>query len=450
LKIPTQGILSAVGNRNKWASFNNPAFKGRLEFSEVDNQYHPFVGPEVPSVPLFPALSPISEMPRKKNNNNVKTTYKPLSKRGAVKLATPRPGSAANLLRGLSLSTRNKGAGVNPMNMAFPSTGSTQQGGFQIVEREEFVADIPGSVGFSTTQFPVNPGQALTFPWLAKIAALYEKYEFLALEFVYRPEVSGFATQGQTGKVVLNFDFDASDPPPGTRQQAEDTQPVASAMPYEDIMLRVNPNDMRDELRYHYVRSAGLPINSDIKTYDVGNFYVSTIGEANTTTIGELWVRYRVALRIPILTSTTVAPTNNSVTYVEQIAGQLAAATGVDVQMTWDTIHTNPLLITGLGAGAFVFPAGNYYASINIIGVSSIASNITEARLSFVNHTAGDTNLCRVHKMTVVNVGFNVYPTTLTGIFFTSNGTDVFRINCEYVYGAGTINIIGSMSIVLI
>jgi len=122
----------------------------------------------------------------KRKNKNPQNQQRPLS-------VVTRSGNTLTVQRPLTLKTST-------------SAATTRRG--QIIEEDEYIADIVGSTAFATTAYPVNPGQSNTFPWANKIASLYEKYDFERLEFYYRREVSEFATNGQAGKVMLSFDYD--------------------------------------------------------------------------------------------------------------------------------------------------------------------------------------------------------------------------------------------------
>ncbi len=55
---------------------------------------------------------------------------------------------------------------INPSGVGRPST-SVLTRKERVVEEDEFIANIAGSVAFSVIQYPINPGQATTFPWLS-------------------------------------------------------------------------------------------------------------------------------------------------------------------------------------------------------------------------------------------------------------------------------------------
>jgi len=228
---------------------------------------------------------------------------------------------------------------------------------------DEFIEDILGSTtygeGALTTakQFAVNPGQAAVFPWLAQIAARYEKYVFTMLEFYYKHEVSQFATAGTTGKVIYSFDYDAADAPPTSKQQQMDSDPHSDKMPCEDFVLRV---DCREAFGNgpKYVRPGNLPGGADVKTYDCGLLNVGCSGTTdNTTKLGELHVRYAGYFEKPVLESTSSVPVNNQVSIFTDTAQTLS--TGVSTTLLLPNASFNGLSAVNT-SGSIVLPAGNY------------------------------------------------------------------------------------------
>jgi len=180
-------------------------------------------------------------------------------------------------------------AGPNrgPRGNQFPSGSSS---GRQIkmtedVVGDEYITNIAGSSGFATTKFSVNPGLAATFPEGSVKASLFTEWRMKSCQFYYRPAVSGFATQGQSGRVVLSMDYNAANATPTTQQQVE-VMPHRDGMPFENIEL---PLDARyvNRADSKYIRVGALGISEDVKTYDGGNLWVSTYGQTNTTQVGE-------------------------------------------------------------------------------------------------------------------------------------------------------------------
>lgn len=190
-------------------------------------------------------------------------------------------------------------AGRGPTNNF---SGYGNKASMPIWERE-YIAEIQPTAepAFSLQQFPVNPGQAAAFPWLAKIAQCFEKYEFEFLRFIYKREVSEFATNGVTGKVIMSFDSDATDAAPTTKQMMLDTDPHADGMPCESFFMDIPRSILKKFNDAHFVRPGAQPANTDLKTYDIGTLNVACQGTAANTVVGELHVEYALRLRVPVL-----------------------------------------------------------------------------------------------------------------------------------------------------
>jgi hypothetical protein len=233
--------------------------------------------------------------------------------------------------------------------------GTTNRANF-VIEEDEYIAEVTpaNEPAFNVVQYPVNPGQVSMFPWLSTIAKNFEKYCFEYLEFYYKREVSEFATNGQTGKVIYSFDTDASDPAPFGKQEMEATDPHEDALPSENFRLPI-PKKMLLPLLSdaHFVRPGALPANTDLKTYDVGTLNVATQATAANTATGELHVRYRVRLMIPVLPP---GGSQGSAILV-QGGGSLAAATPfgsvptVTGSITLAAAATNVLSISNVQIG---------------------------------------------------------------------------------------------------
>jgi len=256
----------------------------------------------------------------------------------------------------------------------FMVSGATTRRAQTICEDEYIGEVIATSTGYANVQYAVNPGQATTFPWGSKIAALYEEYDFSYLEFYYKREVSEHATLGTTGKVILSFDYDASDIAPTTKQQVEDTVPHMDGMPSTpEIRLRLDCARMRKNIA-KYVRPGALPANTDIKTYDVGNLNVSTYGlAASSGTLGELRVRYCCKFSEPVLAasqvvggvahfSSLVSTTTNNLAGMALQAGYTPTLGGITAAGNTVTfpanIPGNYLLVLAIQAGTSVSAIG--------------------------------------------------------------------------------------------
>jgi hypothetical protein len=336
--------------------------------------------------------------------------------------------------------------------------GTSQRNGFnrnaqsKTVTKDEWVADIAGTVGFTTTQFAVNPGQKATFPWLAPEALQWEKYEFLKLEFYLKPEVTQYTTNANSGKIIISFDSDASDPPPLNKQEAEDVMPTADGMPYQTITLNIPKFILNSHLDSFYVRPGNLPGGSDIKTYDLGNLFISTIGQgAPVATMAELRVRYTCKLMIPILENTAAAPQNNQVTFLVDSAAALTSATPYQPLLAGAASTASPVT-NGLNVvntvGSIVPPPGNYLMQISS-GFYSSAAVFSECFLNVLknaviqNPMGGSGHTAEYYS----SAALNGYIMLNTSQFISCNGTDAITLSLEAFFGSGTANVTTTLTL---
>jgi len=337
--------------------------------------------------------------------------------------------------------------------------GNSQRMGFnrntasKTVTKDEYIGDIAGTVDFTVSQFSVNPGQGATFPWLSIEAKQWEKYQFDKLEFYLKPEVTQYTANANSGKVILSFDSDASDAPPSNKQEAEDVMPMADGMSYQTVNLNIPKFILNSHHDAFFVRPGNLPGGADIKTYDLGNLFVSTIGQgAAVPNMMELRVRYTCTLMIPILENTVSAPQNNQVTFLVD-ANQDITANSAYTPLFAQAASTAFPVTNGLNiasdAGHFTPPPGNYMLSFNSvcnnstgtlgIFVADIYKNgVVQNPLTVVGNTTGFS-------------GADAYTISLNNnIWVSCNGTDVitFTLLCDFSSGESvTTTSVGFLSV---
>jgi hypothetical protein len=204
-----------------------------------------------------------------------------------------------------------------------PMIRSVPNGDCIIVHRE-YVADVAGSIAFANTQYPINPGMSATFPWLSKIARNYESYRFRRLRFLYETD----AATSAVGTIILTVDYDASDPAPVNKQQAMAYRGAVRSAPWNPCVHTSLKEDL-DKRNSYYNRFVSVPAATDIKLYDVGTLNVSTIAQAGSSLIGELYVEYDILLMTPDFVPS-------------EVAGGLV--TGQTTQTAANPFGTNPIL----------------------------------------------------------------------------------------------------------
>jgi hypothetical protein len=220
------------------------------------------------------------------------------------------------------------------------------------VRHREYIADVAGVVGFSAVTYAVNPGIAATFPWLSTVADRYESYKFHKLHFVFETDKSA-STDGSVQGLI---DFDAADSAPTTKANFMGHANAVRSAVWQEFRFDAKAKDLHKFAAERYVRAAALASNLDIKTYDVGNFFMGAAGCADTSVVGELYVEYDVELTTPQLNPAALSVPTATLQVFRQ-GGTLAATNVCGSAPTtygaaYATAATNTITFTS--AGTFV------------------------------------------------------------------------------------------------
>lgn len=168
-----------------------------------------------------------------------------------------------------------------------PAAVSGRMGGkeeiLKLTESERVTSFTSTTTGFQIAGSLVNPGLAASFPWLAGHAQLYDKYRFKRLRYRWIPMVSATTS----GNVVLAFDHDPYDGFPTNSQTMCSLSYYKSGSIWDECVL-----DIPCSKDFLFTRAG--PVGGDIKTYDMGAFYVSVEGSPATGVLGFLQVDYEI------------------------------------------------------------------------------------------------------------------------------------------------------------
>ncbi len=203
-----------------------------------------------------------------------------------------REGKEGNILYAPVNSSRTLKTGVPDISHSGSSTDGRTR-----VRHREYIDDVNGSEAFAIMQYPINPGMKQTFPWLSAFANRYESYVFRRLRFEYETATSSMTN----GSVMMAVDYDAADAAPTSKRQLMSYHNAVRSGAWTECCFSGDQMDLRKFGIQRYVRRGPLSSNLDIKTYDVGNFFLATKGEADSSMIGELYVTYDVELITPQL-----------------------------------------------------------------------------------------------------------------------------------------------------
>jgi hypothetical protein len=235
---------------------------------------------------------------------------------------------------------------------------------------DEDVGLVNGSTGFGVEVLNLNPGSPTTFPFVARIAQNYERYEFESLSFHYKPSVSVFAGAGQQGFVGIAATMDAAQAAPTAQNQADvlyHSPVVETALP-TSISIPKSFLQSKSAREKFFVRQNGnIPGGNDPHTYDCGQLFVWTNGQINTNQVGLLRVTGSVKLSNPALDfGVTAGALPNYTVSLFSNSNFVIATTGVSFLYPFVTSVFNNLGITLDATNTiFTLPPGNFNIDIS-------------------------------------------------------------------------------------
>jgi hypothetical protein len=245
-----------------------------------------------------------------------------------------------------------------------PKFSTTRQ--TNIVSHREYLGDIVGTAGFSNRKYPINPGNATTFPWLSSIAQNYQQYRIHGLIFEFRPLITDFVTSGAPGVVIMATNYNADEPLYTTKQQMENSEYAVSVKPTLNLIHGVECALGQTVLSELYVRNAALATNLDLKFTDLGNFQFAT--QANPVqTLGELWCSYTIEFFKPILPKEVGAGIQSSIVY-QNNASSLNPFGTTRISLTGDL---EGFALAGSQISFIGQPGNEYFIMFNWVGNST-------------------------------------------------------------------------------
>jgi hypothetical protein len=288
------------------------------------------------------------------------------------------------------------------------SIGRSKQSGVVScnIRHRELIAVIPGSVAFAVSEYPVQPGLSTSFPWLSTIANKWEMYRFnsIAFRFISR------SSTAFTGTVSLAPDYDSSDDSPTSYQQLSSYQGVVSDSPWTSILCQLSPRATQLVANNRYIRSSVLSDNQDIKLYDVANFFIATVGQAGTSSVGELWVEYDVVLSIPQIVDFTSDSNLSSGTYT--------GAAGVDTTHLLGTAQDSASGNLTISSSGNVVTIANLVPGVYYIAEYSVTAVTTLTTAGTMAATTGFSSVTVIFSVTNSPIGMMSYkclPNLTTG-----------------------------------
>jgi hypothetical protein len=236
----------------------------------------------------------------------------------------------------------------------------------RIVHRE-LIGSVIGSVNFavsSDNSYALNPGLTSSFPWLSTQAQNWEEYRFNHLRFEYYTRCASTTT----GSVMLIPDYDASDLAPFSEQIACSYADVVEGSPWNSLTCDLEPSRLNGSNKRHYIRSAALGNNLDIKTYDSGSLFVGTTDGSGAVGWGKLFVSYDVELYIPQLVP------NGNVLLPQDILIASGITSAYPYALSASRFQYGPNYFTIAGGTLNCAVAGTYLITYEATATTSITS----------------------------------------------------------------------------
>lgn len=259
------------------------------------------------------------------------------------------------------------------------------------IRHREYLQDVISSStagAFSIQSFSINPGISTSFPWLSAVCgSTFQQYRLNGMVFEYRSMSSDALNSVNTalGSVVMCTDYDSADAPFSTKQQMENTEFGVSCKPSSCMIHAIECAPKQTSVTELYVRAYANPPNTDIRLYDLGKFYIATVGfQGSSVNCGELWVSYDVTL----------------IKAIEQPPGYLIPSAHYSLDpATLSTLPVKPLTTT-----ANVDTIGlNLSSGTNIVFPANLEIG-TKWRI-YINHTSTNAGVAAVTQLSISAIG---------------------------------------------
>jgi len=175
------------------------------------------------------------------------------------------------------------------------------------IQHREYLGDVISSAtpgAFKITDYAIQPGLALSFPWLANVVGTsFQQHRINGMVFEYRSMSADSLTSTNTalGTVIMATDYDSTDQRFTSKQQMENTEFGVSCKPSVNIIHAIECARSQTSVSEQYIRYQAPPVNADIRLYDLGRFSIATQGlQGASVNCGELWVSYDISFLKPI------------------------------------------------------------------------------------------------------------------------------------------------------
>jgi hypothetical protein len=242
--------------------------------------------------------------------------------------------------------------------------------GVRLTERE-FLGNIvtgplvSGSSVFTNSGYPIIPTNPVTFPWLSKIANLFDQWDPHGIVFEFHTTSSTFnGTSQALGAVIMATDYDVNDPLYGSKQVMENADYACSTVPSSNLLhgIECDPRERPLDIMYTTPRPSQLNFST------MGNFQIASQGCSTAgTTLGELWVSYDITFYKKQLVSAVADSAYINFSGASQVGGPLLLPTS-----TYASQGVGLTQIVGTGTDIILPPSQTFGSYLYTLSNTSV------------------------------------------------------------------------------
>lgn len=183
-------------------------------------------------------------------------------------------------------------------------TSTFSRGGSVRIRHREFIKNVvaPGpGITFSLDRIAVQPGLYESFPYLAGIAANYNKYKIHGLVYEFVTTSSLYTSNVAMGSVVLAANYNASEKTYANKSAMENSEGAVSGRPCDNIIFGLECADMHRPYNEYWVRTGDTPsISTNLEDYATFQIAMCNLADDYSagSVIGELWVSYDIEFSV--------------------------------------------------------------------------------------------------------------------------------------------------------
>jgi hypothetical protein len=229
-------------------------------------------------------------------------------------------------------------------------------GGMVTISHEEYLGDIVSAAAFVNESFALNPGLPISqggfAAWLPAIASQFEQWKPIQMQFVFKSTSSdavlSTAANSALGTISMATDYNVLNPPFANKVQMENYEFSKSTKPSQNMTHHVQCKRKQTPVSELYIRTGAVPAGADQRLYDLGLFQIAASGQqVYNGDLGELWVKYTIALLKPRILSGIGGVNEGAVNFDHiQIYNAGKTTTGVLPATPFGTSTTVPLYPT--------------------------------------------------------------------------------------------------------